>query len=94
VKFSNQLLPESLRAIEVAWPLLIVANEGVQSNRKIKSSDAQKENATMVWTILVVLFVLWLIGLIAHIGGGLIHLLLVVALIVFLINLLTGRRTV
>ena len=48
----------------------------------------------MLWTILVILFVLWLIGLIAHIGGGLIHLLLVVALVVFVINLLTGRRTV
>jgi hypothetical protein len=48
----------------------------------------------MLWTILAVLLVLWLIGLIAHIGGGLIHLLLVVALIVFVINLLTGRRTV
>ncbi|PYS45800.1 MAG: lmo0937 family membrane protein [Acidobacteria bacterium] len=48
----------------------------------------------MLWTILVVLLVLWLIGLIAHIGGALIHLLLVVALIVFVINLLTGRRTV
>lgn len=48
----------------------------------------------MLWTIIAVLFVLWLIGLIAHIGGGLIHLLLVVALIVFVINLLTGRRTV
>ena len=48
----------------------------------------------MLWTILVVLVVLWLIGLLAHIGGGLIHLLLVVALVVFVINLLTGRRTV
>lgn len=48
----------------------------------------------MLWTILVVLVVLWLIGLVANIGGGLIHLLLVVALIVFVINLLTGRRTV
>ncbi|HEX8891002.1 MAG TPA: lmo0937 family membrane protein [Pyrinomonadaceae bacterium] len=48
----------------------------------------------MLWTIMAVLLVLWLIGLIAHIGGGLIHLLLVVALVVFVINLLTGRRTV
>lgn len=48
----------------------------------------------MLWTILVVLLVLWLIGLVANIGGGLIHLLLGVALIVFVINLLTGRRTV
>jgi hypothetical protein len=42
----------------------------------------------------VVLLVLWLIGFLAHVGGGLIHLLLVVALIVLVINLLTGRRTV
>jgi hypothetical protein len=41
-----------------------------------------------------VLLVLWLIGFLAHVGGGLIHLLLVVALIVLVINLLTGRRTV
>jgi hypothetical protein len=48
----------------------------------------------MLWTILVVLLVLWLIGLVAHIGGGFIHLILVVALVIFVINLLTGRRTV
>ena len=48
----------------------------------------------MLWTILVVLLVLWLIGLVANIGGGLIHLLLVIALVIFVINLLTGRRTV
>jgi hypothetical protein len=48
----------------------------------------------MLWTILVILLVLWLLGLVANIGGGLIHLLLVVALVIFLINLLTGRRTV
>jgi len=40
----------------------------------------------------VILFVLWLLGLIGHVGGGLIHLLLVVALIVFVINLVSGRR--
>lgn len=48
----------------------------------------------MLWTILAVILVLWLIGFIAQIGGGFIHLLLVVALVVFVINLLTGRRTV
>jgi K+-transporting ATPase A subunit len=37
---------------------------------------------------------LWLIGAIGGIGGGLIHLLLVVALVVFVINLLAGRNTV
>lgn len=46
----------------------------------------------MLWTIIGILVALWLIGLIADIGGGLIHLLLVVALVVFLINLFTSRR--
>jgi hypothetical protein len=48
----------------------------------------------MLWTILVILLVLWLLGLVANIGGGLIHLILVVALVIFVINLLAGRRTV
>jgi hypothetical protein len=48
----------------------------------------------MLWTILVILLVLWLVGLLAHVGGGLIHLLLVIAAIVLVINLLTGRRAV
>ena len=42
----------------------------------------------------MVLVVLWLLGIVIHIGGGLIHLLLVVALVLFIINMLTGRRSV
>jgi Family of unknown function (DUF5670) len=52
------------------------------------------QGGKMLWTIIAILFALWLLGLIAHVGGGLIHLLLVVALVVFVVNLLTGRRTV
>jgi hypothetical protein len=48
--------------------------------------------AVMLWTIAVILIVLWLLGVVVHIGGGLIHLLLVVAIIVGLIQLFTGRR--
>jgi hypothetical protein len=47
----------------------------------------------MLWTIFVVLLILWLLGFSQHIGGGLIHLLLVVGLVVLVINLLSGRRT-
>jgi hypothetical protein len=47
----------------------------------------------MLWTIVVILVVLWLLGLLGNIGGGLIHLLLVVALIVIVFNLLQGRRS-
>ena len=46
----------------------------------------------MLWTILIILLVLWMLGLIGQVGGGFIHLLLVVALVVFLIQLLSGRR--
>ena len=47
----------------------------------------------MLWTILAVLLILWLIGFATNVGG-LIHILLVVALVILLIQLLTGRRTV
>lgn len=48
----------------------------------------------MLWTIIAVLFVLWLLGMVFSVGGGLIHVLLVAAVVIFLFNLLTGRRTV
>jgi uncharacterized protein DUF5670 len=48
----------------------------------------------MLWTILVVLLVLWLLGFLGHVGGGMIHLLLIVAAIVLVINLVSGRRSV
>jgi hypothetical protein len=48
----------------------------------------------MLWTIFVILLVLWLLGFSLHVAGGLIHLLLVVALVVLVINLLSGRRAV
>ena len=45
------------------------------------------------WTIFVILLVLWLLGFSFHIAGGLIHLLLVVAVIVLIFNLIAGRRS-
>jgi len=48
----------------------------------------------MLWTIIVILFILWLLGFSLHIGGGLIHIILVIAVIVLIFNLLTGRRGV
>ena len=47
----------------------------------------------MLWTLLVVLLVLWLFGFSLHVGGGLIHILLVIAVVVLVYNLITGRRT-
>ena len=48
----------------------------------------------MLWTVVVILIVLWLLGFAVHIGGSLIHLLLGVALVVGLIQLCSGRRAV
>ncbi|HXO96298.1 MAG TPA: lmo0937 family membrane protein [Chthoniobacterales bacterium] len=48
----------------------------------------------MLWTIFVVLLILWLLGFSLHVAGGLIHLLLVIALVVLVINLVSGRRMV
>jgi len=47
----------------------------------------------MLWTIFVVLAILWLLGFSLHVGGSLIHLLLVIALVVLVVNLLGGRRS-
>jgi hypothetical protein len=44
-------------------------------------------------TIAVVLLVLWLLGFSMNFGGGLIHVLLVIAIVVFLFNLISGRRS-
>jgi hydrogenase-4 membrane subunit HyfE len=46
----------------------------------------------MLWTLAVILFVLWVVGLSLKIAGGLIHIVLVFALVVLLIGFLSGRR--
>ena len=47
----------------------------------------------MLWTVFVIMLVLWLLGFSLHIGGSLIHLLIVVAVIVLIFNLISGRRS-
>lgn len=46
----------------------------------------------MLWAIFVILLVLWLLGFTLHIAGGFIHILLVLAVVVLIINLISGRR--
>jgi hypothetical protein len=58
-----------------------------------KETDKFKET-NVLWTIFVVLLILWLLGFSLHIAGGLIHLLLLVAVVVLVINLLSGRSRV
>jgi hypothetical protein len=52
------------------------------------------EDTPVLWAIVAILLVLWLLGLLGSIGGGLIHILLVIALVVVVAQLLTGRRAV
>lgn len=58
----------------------------------VADQPGRREKIAMLWTIVVILLVLWLLGFIGNIGGGLIHLLLVIAVIVIAYNLITGRR--
>ncbi len=46
----------------------------------------------MLWTVFVILLILWILGFSFHIAGSLIHLVLVIAVVVLIIQLITGRR--
>jgi hypothetical protein len=61
----------------------------------VKIDRNEEENMDLLWTLAVILLVLWLVGLVtSYTLGGFIHLLLVVALIVVLIRVIQGRRPV
>lgn len=47
--------------------------------------------AGLVWGIIVVLFVLWLLGFLLHFGGNVIHILIVIAIVLVVYNMITGR---
>jgi hypothetical protein len=57
-------------------------------------SYGPRKAVLMLWTIFAVLLILWLLGFGFHVAGSLIHLLLVVALVVLVINLVSGRSAV
>ena len=48
----------------------------------------------MLWTLIVLLLVFWLLGFAFNVAGSIVHVLLVIAVVLFVVNLLTGRRTV
>ncbi len=49
---------------------------------------------SLLWAVIVILVILWALGFAVNIGGGLIHALIVIALIILVYNLLSGRRAV
>ena len=48
----------------------------------------------MLWTLIVLLLLFWVLGFAFDVAGGIIHVLLVIALVLFLVNLISGRRPV
>jgi hypothetical protein len=71
----------------LAWPLL-------QRHRSLQHVTG-KEVETMLYTLAVILLIAWLLGVVGtYTIGGIVHLLLVIALVLFVVGLLTGRRTV
>jgi uncharacterized protein DUF5670 len=63
-----------------------------RENIESRVHTMRRKEAHMLWTVFVVILILWLLGFSLHIAGGLIHILLVVALVVLIFNLMTGRR--
>lgn len=61
------------------------------ANRDLKPAIVRR--TTMLWTITIILFILWIVGLVSsYTMGGWIHILLVLAIIVLIFNLMSGRR--
>jgi hypothetical protein len=93
-------IPESVPKWTDSWIQTRLASV-IWEKTNAGSSAAQAPSARvsceigtkMLWTILVVLFVLWLLGVVtSYTLGGFIHVLLLVALAIFLINMIQGRR--
>jgi hypothetical protein len=66
---------------------------GALSGFQLSGARNAQMGGFMLWTIFVILLVLWLLGFSFHVGGGLIHLLLVIAVIILIFNLVAGRRS-
>ena len=59
-----------------------------------RGQDSREEEKIECWTLIVLLLVFWLLGFAFNVAGGIVHVLLVIAVVLFLVNLLTGRTVV
>ena len=76
----------------MAWQLKC---HRADAGNKRSAHEIKEETKGMLETIIVLLLILWLVGLVtSNTFGGVLHLLLLVAVVVFVIRLLTGRRAV
>jgi fatty acid desaturase len=68
---------------------------GFQLHCNKSETNVSKESKSMLWTIFVILLVLWLLGLVtSYTFGGFVHILLVLAVIVLVFQLISGRRAI
>jgi uncharacterized membrane protein YtjA (UPF0391 family) len=63
-----------------------------ESRQQIGSAPSSQAEANMLYTIAIILLVLWLLGMVTSVAGGLIHILLVAAAVLILIRLFTGKK--
>jgi hypothetical protein len=77
--------------------MLTTNNGGLHSNSHSswKRVEGERKDENMLWTIFVILLVLWLLGVVSsYTLGGFIHILLVLAVVALIFQLISGRRTV
>jgi fatty acid desaturase len=84
----------SAPAVQSFLPLSVRGtNDDLSLRARATLSREKKEDSIMLYTIAIVLLVLWALGFFAfHVGSGLIHVLIVVAVVILLLQLLSGRR--
>jgi hypothetical protein len=89
----RQMLSRLLRKLSYYLDFPIMAHDLIPHFAVAKDRNSLKRGINMLETIIVILLVLWLVGLVAgQTFGGILHLLLVLALVVFLFRLFSGRR--
>jgi hypothetical protein len=89
----RQLIPHGRAALNLIKVNLGPLKIRTEFGTKMALIKAKEETEVlMLWTILVILFILWALGFFAFHAGGLIHVLLVIAVIVLIVRLLQGRR--
>lgn len=70
------------------------ATWSTEVRHRVRDLIDNSEEKVMLYTIIALLVAFWLVGLVAHVGGGFIHTLLVLAAVIFVFDLVTGRRAV
>ncbi len=76
------------------WSYATWSTEVRHKFRDLRDLLDNSEEKVMLYTIIALLVAFWLVGLVAHVGGGFIHTLLVLAAVIFVFDLVTGRRAV